>query len=213
VPIALALTTVILAALAGGCGIWPATAEPSPSGSAFGALVDQVDGQFGYEMLRPAAWSIVAGPGAGRTYRSPTTGTGRPLLLSANNLAVAPHPDPSEGIDLQWELFRQSGTLDGWTSRLQRSMDANGIQLTLLQALPSAKVYLWRGPDGTLALNAFAIDHGQPLFVALIGSVPAVSLGAPDQLRADGTLAAFTTIVTSIRAVPADPANVSPPLQ
>ena len=83
----------------------------------------------------------------------------------------------------------------------------------MLDTLPDAKVYAVRSPDGsTLSLVAYVINGGQPLFVTLDGSSAHPSLEPLEQLRADGVYADFLTIVKSLRAIPADPANVSPAL-
>jgi hypothetical protein len=123
------------------------------------------------------------------------------------------HPDPNGGI-VEWDAFRQNPTLEGWTSNLERSWRHDQLPFVLLEALPDAKVY-WRAvlPDGTRpSLVAYAVDGGQPLIVGLSGGTAQPALEPLDRLRADGVLADFISMVRSLRAIPADPENVSPSL-
>jgi hypothetical protein len=195
----------------------PSLAPAAPTGpvatsAIVGSFVQQTDGAFGYGMLRPAGWNwIDTGADMGRSYRSPTSSSGGTVILMVNNLSTATHADPSQGIDVDWELFRTDSSLAGWTAGLERSMRSNQIEYTLLETLPNAKIYLTR-TIGSLALDAFVIDSGQPLLIALVGSAPTFSLEPLDRLRADGLLADFTKMVESVRAIPKDPSNVSPPL-
>jgi hypothetical protein len=182
--------------------------------SQVGRLSRQADGKFGFAMLRPAGWTAHDGAEQGRVYRDAKSAAQAHVILSVSNLAVATHPDPSEGADLDWELFRRDRSLDGWTAGLERLWQSNRQPFTLVQRLPNAKVYATSYPNGSqFGLVAYVVDAGQPLVVGLTGPE---AYGRPlkplAQLRADGLYADFITMVKSVRAAPADPARVSPPL-
>jgi hypothetical protein len=88
------------------------------------------------------------------------------------------------------------------------------MPFALLETLPDAKVY-WRAvvPEGTRpSLVAHAVDGGKPLIVGLSGGAAQPAFEPLDRLRADGVLADFVSMVRSLHAIPADPANVSPSL-
>jgi hypothetical protein len=211
-----ALALVILVGTAIVIGVSNRAAEPNgaaPAG-ALGGFLSQTDGKFGYGMLRPAGWTSHDGSFA-RFYSDIPDGTRARLLLIAYNVGLAgsANRDPN-GIVLEWDSFRRNPTLQGWTSDLERSWRHDQMPFALLETLPDAKVYRRAVlPDGTSAsLVACAVDGGKPLIVGLSGGAAQPAFEPLDRLRADGVLADFVSMVRSLHAIPADPANVSPSL-
>jgi hypothetical protein len=206
--------------VAGVIAIGVATRPTEPSNAvapavALGGLLRQTDGKFGYEMLRPAEWTGHDGLFAGRVYSDVPDATRARLLLFVSNLAVTSrlHPDPDGGT-IEWDVFRRNPNLEGWTTTLEQSWRHDRKPFALLEASPGAKVY-WKAalPDGSLpSLVAYVIDGGQPLLVGLSGGAANRSFEPLDRLRADGVLEDFVRMVGSLRAIPADPDNVSPAL-
>lgn len=100
-----------------GCGTERQTPGPSPgelraASTVVGSFVDQIDGAWGYEAIRPALWAPGSGPGRA-FYSTSSDGKGR-IILVVKNLSAVPH-EPST--DAQWELFPgrrhlQGGPLD-----------------------------------------------------------------------------------------------------
>lgn len=174
-----------------------------------GGFVDQVDGRWGYEALRPEAWRPQSGPGQGRAFVSPAPrGSGGSIILLIHNLANETH---APSTDVEWELFRRSPTLSGWTSGLERSMASDQVTYTLLAQSSGGKVYV-TSRAGKISLNAFVVDGGQPLAMALVASPQLSSLDPLDRLRESGLVNDFVKMAVSLRAIQVDGANVSPPL-
>jgi hypothetical protein len=187
----------------------PGNVSPPLPGALIPSLVQQIDGRFGYSILRPAGWTAHDGGGF-RGYLDASDPADTRVSVTVTNYAVLAAKDPT-GIVAQWDAFRRDSSLDGWTAGVERSMHSNGIDFTLVETLPNAKIYLTTEP-GSSGLKAYIIDKGQPLGVGLVGPAAHPSLEPLDQLRADGTYDDFVTIVNSVRAIPFDPSNVSPPL-
>jgi hypothetical protein len=207
-----ALAIVALTAVAAlGCAPAPTPTGSAQPGHPLGALVNQSDGRFGYEMLRPAGWAAVeAAPGRG--YLDARSLQDARLGLVVTNLAVAARSvaDP-QGELPQWEAFRRDPTLDGWTSGIERMWRSNGIDYQTLKATSTAKVYLTSyGANRELQVVAFVVRSGQPLVVGLQGTASHPLLDR-SQLSAS-LLGDFMTIVDSLKAIPVDPNNVAPSL-
>jgi hypothetical protein len=193
----------------------PANSEMVAASSIVGSFVKQSDGLFGYEMLRPARWTAHDGGEIGRAYLDAKDASSAHLLLSVNNLQVTSTKyASSDTLFLQWEAFQRSSSLDGWTSEIERMMSHNGEQFALVETLPNSRIYATSYSDGShAALVAYVIDGGQPVVIGLEGVGAHPSLASLDQLRSDGLLADFITMVKSVRTIPADARNVVPPLE
>ena len=203
----LALTAVT----AIGCGPAPTQTGSAQPSHPLGALVDQSDGRFGYEMLRPAGWAAVE-VAEGRGYLDARSPQDARLGLVVVNLAVAARSvaDPQAELP-QWEAFRRDPTLDGWTSGIERMWRSDGIDYQTLKQMSTGKVYLTSSrANRELQAVAFVVRSEQPLVVALVGTA-SHPLFDRSQLS-DGLLDDFMTIVDSVKAIPVDPNNVAPSL-
>lgn len=200
-----------VAAVAVAIAVMPLFRSPG-AGSLVGTLVSQTDGRYGYEMLRPAAWTAVdLGGSAGRGYKPSSETPGDRLLLQVGNLSdAAKLANPDRETTAQWELFHRNPSLAGWTIGIEQMWQAIGIEFTVLETLPNAVIYALPSPDGSqVQLGAYAVDHGQPLVIGLSASG---AYGSLDTLRADGLLSAFDAMVKSVQAIDANPSNVLPTL-
>jgi hypothetical protein len=217
-----AVFAAVLVVVVTGAGIWLLNAPRELVGTT--QFVRQTDGKFGYEMLRPAAWTPRDGRIAGRLYFNAKTPSESDVLLSVNNLAVTARnlSDP-DGSFPHWELFRRVRSLDGWTAGIEAGWLHDRVPFRLVETLPNAKVYATRLPlnsttqtgekaDPHFGLVAYVVDQGQPLVIGLDGAANRPSLEPLDRLRAGGAVEGFITMVRSAKAIPVDPSNVSPPL-
>jgi hypothetical protein len=215
-PIAVVAVAVLIAAA---IAIWVANGPNEPSdavapAAALGGFMRQTDGKFGYEMLRPAGWTGHDGLFAGRIYSDVPDATRAWLLLFVSNLAVNSrlHPDPDGGA-IEWDVFRRNPNLEGWTTTLEQGWRHDRRPFAVVEASPGAKVYWAALPDGSQpSLVAYVVDGGQPLLVGLSGGAAHRSFEPLGRLRTDGVLEDFIRMVGSLRAIPADPDNVSPAL-
>lgn len=90
-------------------------------------------------------------------------------------------------------------------------MRGNGVEYQLLAELHRAKIYVTT-TVGHLVLNAYVVDDGQPLTMALLATPQMSSLEPLDRLRSSGLLADFMRMADSVRATAHDESNISPPL-
>jgi hypothetical protein len=181
---------------------------PAVASKIVGSLVWQTDGKYGYAMLRPANWSA-SDLSTGRGYVAPGTANGQlPMSLTAVNYLVL-HPSANETI-VERTLFEQNPSLNGWAGAMERVWRSIGGEVTLLRALPEARIYAVTMPDASeLSLVALVVDGTQPIAVTLHASGSDADL---TQLQQTGVFMDFVTIVESARQVPYDPQNVAPEL-
>ena len=185
---------------------------PTPSSSLVGSFTWQTDGEFGYRMLRPASWGSVK-LGDKRSYETPGfhSQTDRIELVAANLQAFYKSSSSLNGLIATLYLFEQDPNLDGWTKGLEHNWRSNGLEPTLLVTLPQAKIYSVRtlgSPD--VVLVADIVDQNQPLVAGLTASGSYADL---ERLRREGIFTYFSTMVASVHALAANPANVDPPLE
>jgi hypothetical protein len=181
---------------------------PTPASSLIGSFIWQTDGQYGYQMLRPAGWDAV-NLGMERGYNTPgfLDTADRVQLQAVNYEALEPGPN---GIVVQKTLWEQNPDLDAWTAGVQHAWTSNGIEFTLLHTLPRARIYLVRSSGGSeTQIVALAVDHSQPLGAGLTASGAYNNL---ERLQEEGLVDDLIAMVESMRAIPYDPTNVDPPL-
>ena len=188
-----------------------AGAIPTPASSLVGSFVWQTDGVFGYRMLRPANWESTK-PFDGRDYGIPgfQDKADRIMLRAINLQAYYKSGTSATGTIAQLALFEKDPSLAGWTRGIEQMWKSNGLESTLLRALPQAKIYLVKSPGvSDVQLVAYAIDQNQPLAMMLTASGTYADL---ERLQKEGILDDFAAMVASAQAIPQDPQNVEPPL-
>ena len=178
---------------------------PKPASALIERFIWQSDGRFGYRMLRPVNWAPVdLGFGRGYTHTDP-------LELSALNYQVLQETQGSaEGAIAQWLIFQQNPTLEDWTTGNEKMWQQNGVEFSLEETLPRAKVYWIQVPGwDKIQLSALVVDQDQPMAIDLTaGGVYADA----DRLRNESILDDFITMVESLSAIPYSPEAVDPPL-
>jgi hypothetical protein len=184
---------------------------PDSSGAFTGALVAQVDGAYGYAVLRPAAWQPIDLKDSGRGYQSPGFTRSDGLLLIVGNLENLGSRFPtSTQLLAQLELFRKSQTADEWTTGIERLWQNTGTSYVLVRSLTNGSLYSVNPPGSTdVTLVAYVVSAGAPFSVAIIASGSYGDLG---RLEREGLLSDLITIASSIKPVPLNPSNVDPPL-
>ncbi len=187
--------------------------SPSPRSSLVAGWVEQIDGIYGYAMLRPTNWTPTGGQFPnGREYVAPgSTPSGDIVIRAVNLLLPAAHP-AGPGGSVEWPLFESAPSLSGWTAGLEALMTREGQPFELLRTLPEAKIYalaLPNGASGYAFVVAYIVAQGQPLIVSLGATGTDGDLGS---LQAQGVVDDFVTMVGSVTAIPADPQHVTPSL-
>lgn len=87
---------------------------------------------------------------------------------------------------------------------------SNGIEFTLQDTLPHAKIYLVQSPGSSdVQMIALVIDQEQPLALSLNAAGEYADL---ERLRNEHLLDDFVTMVNSFSATSYDPGNIIPSL-
>lgn len=209
-----AVVAGLLAVVAAGAAAFVVSGLNKPSQSAINPLIQQMDGKYGYAMLRPASWTPLDMRDIGRGYRDAKNLTDARVLLIVRNISVS----TVEG-DMDAMLFARDRSLELFVADTERRWRHDHVEFVRLETLPNARIYATRMTGTTdagdtvqtLDLLAYAVDQGQLLIVVLTGGA-GHSLEPLDQLKAEGAIDGFITMVKSLRAIPVDPGNVSPPL-
>lgn len=191
------------------------SALPSPHSALVSGWVEQTDGAYGYRMLRPANWTTTSGDGLQRSYLAPgfqAAGT-QGVLIAVTNYEALGTSAGANTIVAQWGLFQQHPEIADWTAALERMMQQDAWTYRLVRTLPNARIYAIPAMPGqqqpTIVVFAYVIAGGQPFGLELQGFGTYHDLATLEQ---DGVLDDFATMVGSIAPVPADPANVVPPM-
>ena len=205
VMLVVVLVGVRSAYLSGGVG------APASNGALTGDLVAQVDGAYGYAVLRPAAWQPVDLKELGRGYQSPGFTRSNGLLLIVGNLEILGGQFPtSTQVLAQLELFQKSQTADEWTAGIERLWQITGTSYVLVRSMANGRLYSVNPSGSTeITLVAYVVSAGAPFSVAIIASG---SYGDLSRLENGGLVSDLTTIASSIKPVPLNPSNVDPPL-
>jgi hypothetical protein len=186
---------------------------PTPRSTLVSGFIEQIDGLYGYRMLRPANWTATGGDTMSRFYVAPGFGGTQTqgILVSVENFKIVADTMGGANAIAEWILFQQRPTLDGWTATLERELTIDEEGFTLLRTLPNAKIYaittLAGKPMPFLEVVAYAIGQGQPFVITLQGSGTDRDLTRVEQ---EGILDDFATMVGSIEALPQDAQNVQP---
>lgn len=186
---------------------------PRPTSPTIEEFVEQADGEFGYQMLRPANWEpIHLGTGRGYRFAASTAGEDR-LLLTVGNLAVMAAQAPADTPVVPWVEFQQSDSFEAWMqqreaawTQVARSTDLSFERYT---TLPNGAVYLLLLPDQSLQLIAYLLDDGHPLTVGLEGFG---AYAQRSQVEESGLLTDFLTMLQSAQALEPDIERIDPPL-
>jgi hypothetical protein len=181
---------------------------PTPASTRIKQFVWQTDGLCGYRMLRPERWA--AADAECRAYLLPGSKrqTDQLALRVANYQVLA--QQQTEGIIAQYELFKQNPSLEGWTKGVEQMWQSNGIESTLEDTLPQAKIYSLPSPGSSdIQVVALTTNQEQPLVVGLNASGEYADL---ERLRNEHIWDDFVTMVNSLGAIDYDPNNVTPSL-
>ena len=179
-------------------------AVPTPASEGIARFVWQTDGVCGYRMLRPEEWE--ASRQECRSFSLHSSAEDKLELTVINYQVTAQHI--KDGSVVQYALFEQDPSLEGWVQSVEKSWSNNGIQFTLLNTLPQAKVYSLGIPASTnVEIVALLIDQNQPLGLSLIASGSYASL---ERLQKDGLGDDFLTMLESVEAIPYEPQNLDP---
>ncbi len=220
------LAAVLLAILAAWAVLRPSAGAARAGGSGQGSIppaksvevagfVWQTDGVYGYEMLRPAAWTM-ADMGTLRRYLAPPgSAGGGSLELQALNLKARPDaPDGTAGVpegmrELR-DRFDATPNLADWAKGLQELLPQNQPPVEQIAEVPGAMIYQQRYDKTSrvaTVLFALVVREGQPLILALNAGGSYRDLEA---LRAGGVWDDFLTMIDSLHPIPPDPNNVAP---
>jgi hypothetical protein len=182
---------------------------PTPSSSVVDRFIWQSDGLCGYHILRPAAWKISASECRSYTFSNPESPKDQLEFRIINYKVMS--EQSSEGIMQQFELFEQDQSLNGWTKSIEERWENSGIQFTLLEIFPQAKIYSVVDPNSSeMQVVAFAVIWLQPLGLELTASGTYANL---ELLREEGILDDFATMVSSVQAILQDTQNIDPPIE
>ncbi len=210
--VALGVVTLLRPAGGGIPRVAPGVAQqevPAAKSAEVGAFVWQMDGVYGYRMLRPAGWQVTDS-GTSRDYLSPALDGQPGSVLHVLNLRAKVWDDMSEGLADALQAFESAPTLDGWTATLRK--DQSFLSALAQIDTPDASVRLFAGDvDGRnghrLMLVALKISDGQPLLMALESPFAPADQAAFD---ASGLLDDFLVMANSLTAAPIGIAEVEP---
>jgi hypothetical protein len=192
----------------------PGNAIPTPHSSIVSGFVEQTDGLYGYQILRPANWTPLGGGlPDGRLYLAPgfLGAQKQGIGVTVVNLQLAAASLGPNEENAEWLLFQQDPSLAGWTAGIEAMWTRDGSSFTLLRTLPHARIYSLSLAAGSpiVVLVAYAIDQGQPLILGLQASGTEADLG---RLGAEGIVDDFAAMAGSITAIPENGHNVVPAL-
>ncbi len=186
---------------------------PAAKSAEVGAFVEQTDGAYGYRMLRPAGW-VVSEDIEQRAYLL-APGQDPDLGLRATNLIARAslQPDSGEQDDIAARFAQVPDPAD-WADSVDEMWGQHySPPLTKIVEQPNAVIYMQPfDPPSSLGVTIVALKvvDGQPMILTLgaSGSV------YPDleTLRERGIWDDFLTMLASLQPIPADPANIVPPL-
>jgi hypothetical protein len=181
---------------------------PTPASTLIERFIWQTDGLCGYRILRPERWD--ASEAECRAYvLASSEGQTNPLILRVANYQVLAQQQ-TEGIIAQYELFKQDPSLEGWTKGVEQMWQSNGIESTLEDTPPQAKIYSVQSPGSSdRQIIALVTDHEQPLVLSLNAAGEYADL---ERLRNEHLWDDFVTMVNSLGAIDYDPNNVTPSL-
>lgn len=210
------LSTVLLAVVLLSVSMSSPTmaALPDPSSPLVGSFVQQTDGKFGYQMLRPGEWDPIHLGDARGYFPKGTIGKEGQIkadrvLLSVVNLQTL-SSSFAESVQIATLLqFEEHPTLSGWTSVLEQSWQKMSIPFKKLNVLPNAAVYALTPIPGQIHLVGYVVDNGTPLVVSLYGFG---TFGSLESLTEAGLVADFETMVASAHAFKGGPGAIDPPL-
>ncbi len=156
-------------------------------------------------MLRPQDWQ--PSKAECRSYTFKTSTDDRLELRVVNYQVMAQQMEG--GTIAQYEAFKLDSSLDGWAALVEQNWSGLGVEYTLLEALPQAKIYYLEKPE-PLELIALVIDQGQPLGISLAGygsytDVPSFKNGG---LKSD-----FIYMVANLQSSAYNPETIEPPLE
>lgn len=186
---------------------------PHPASPTIQGFVEQIDGEFGYRMLRPANWEPIH-LGAVRGYRFAASAAGEDrLLLTVGNLAVMAAQASAGTQVAPWVEFQQSDSLEAWMQQREAAWtqvaQSTGLSFERYMTLPNGAVYLLLLPEQSLQLIAYLLDDGHPLTVSLEGFGAYVQRS---KLEESGLSADFLTMLRSAQAIEPDVERIDPPL-
>lgn len=170
-------------------------------------FVWQTDGAYGYQMLRPAGWTM-SDTGSNRDYTAPGSGATAVLALHVLNLRAKPVAETRWGIGAWLDKFDAAPTLEDWVARLDEYDFRGAEKAALPEDLASdAVIYIGQTEAQNIQPMAFKVSEGQPLLIALTGGAAAYDL---DSLKASGLWDDFLTMLRSARPIPIDAEQVTP---
>jgi len=182
-------------------------AAPTPASEGIVSFVLQTDGVCGYRMLRPEEWE--PSRQECRSFSLHSSAEDK-LELTVINYQVTAQ-QIKDGIVVQYALFEEDSSLEGWAKNVEKSWSNIGIRFTLLNTPPQGKVYLLGIPASTnLEIVALLINQNQPLGLSLIASGSYANL---ERLQKDGLVDDFLTMLESVEAIPYDPQNLDPVIE
>jgi len=160
----------------------------------FRSLIWDHQPDLGYVMLRPTNWISQEHGTAARSY-IPDAGPEKDnVTLLVTNYQKSAKSLPQGGILVQWELFQDNRTLDGWTQALEASWERSNTRYQIEYETDRAKIYFLQIAPGGNGLVAYIVDQGQPFSVALDlrGDI-----ADADQIKEAGIVTDLVTIVDS----------------
>ncbi len=178
----------------------PAMAStPQAASAAVGSLVQQIDNVYGYQILRPAAWSS-ADLGDGRSYSLAADGNLPTLTLTVTNLKTIGVAYAGQAVVANYQAFQNASSFADWMRGTEVMWSTNGIAYERIRQLPNAAIYAVTTSSGTVQLVGFKISRGEPLGLSLEARSP-YDLGA--DLEVSDLLKDFVTMSVSLSAAEA----------
>lgn len=178
---------------------------PIPASKEVGAFTWQTDGACGYRMLRPQDWQLSKNECRYYTYQS--SADDRLELRVVNYQVMAQQMEG--GTIAQYEAFKLDSSLEGWTAAVEQSWSSLGVEFTLLETLPQAKIYYLGKPE-SLELIALVIDQDQPLGISLAGYGSYTDVPS---FKNSGLKSDFIYMVANLHAAAYDPENIDPKIE
>lgn len=198
-----------------GSGETQSSDVPQPQSALITGFIEQTDGEFGYQMLRPADWTPIH-LGTARGYQpADMAGQADRVLLTAASLEALAAIAPEGAQVAPWLEFQQSASFEAWMAQReaawQRSAQAMNLSFERQVTLPNGALYAVFLPDTEqIQLIAYVVEDERPLVITLEG------FGAYSHLETvqeEGLFDDLVTMVQSAQAIERDPENVDPPLE